>query len=543
MCKVNAQYIDYPKREYRAVWLTTIENLDWPKTRIKSPEDINKQKNELMVLLDSLESFNINTVLLQTRIRGDLIYPSEIEPFSAVFTGKSGKYPGYDPLAFAIEECHKRGMQLHAWLVTLPLGRTGHVQSLGRNSVKIRHPKLCRLYKGSWYMEPGEPETAEYLCRLVTEITDRYDVDGIHLDYIRYPDRPENYPDNALFRRYGKGLKLADWRRENITGIVRKIYKTVKKIKPWVRVSCAPLGKHDDLSNFRSKGWNARNTVFQDAQKWLNEGIMDVLFPMMYFKDNDFYPFALDWKENASGRHVAPGLGVYRLLPEEGDWELDEISRQMFTSRRNGMDGTAVFRVEHLLKDNKNISSFMKLFNRYPALLPAMSWMDDKQLESPCDMIGERSGDTLRLKWTGVVQKENIPKVRYNVYRSRVYPVDIEKAENIVALSLKDTTFVWNDVPDDFFWAVTAVNAYEKESVPVVWKEERPCSGLYRDSVCLPEVNEWGTRLLLKDMTGRLLFSTPYGCNVKVDKLPPGCYRLETMSGKGVISERRIFVR
>ena len=208
---IKAQYWESPKREYRAVWLTTIENLDWPKTKVKSPADIDKQKNELTALLDSLKAYNINTVLLQTRVRGDVIYPSAIEPFSAVLTGKAGKDPGYDPLAFAIEECHKRNMQLHTWLVTLPLGKAQHMKSLGSMGLSRRKPSLCRLYQGSWYMEPGEPETAEYLTALVAEIVRKYNVDGIHLDYIRYPDRPSKYPDHALHRRYGKGETLADW--------------------------------------------------------------------------------------------------------------------------------------------------------------------------------------------------------------------------------------------------------------------------------------------------------------------------------------------
>ena len=179
---VKAQHFQSPKREYRAVWMTTIENLDWPKTKIKSAGDIAKQKKEFTTLLDSLMAYNINTILLQTRVRGDVIYPSAIEPFSAVLTGKAGKDPGYDPLAFAIEECHKRGMQLHTWLVTLPLGKAQHRRSLKSMGLSKKRPKLCKFYKDSWYMEPGEPETADYLTALIAEIVERYDVDGIHLD-------------------------------------------------------------------------------------------------------------------------------------------------------------------------------------------------------------------------------------------------------------------------------------------------------------------------------------------------------------------------
>ena len=277
-----------PKYEYRAVWLTTIENLDWPRKPLATPADTVAQKRELVMLLDSLQQLNVNTILLQTRVRGDVIYPSRIEPFSHILTGKEGKDPGYDPLAFAIEECHKRGMQLHAWIVTFPLGKDEHMKRLGSRALSRTNSALCTRYKGSWYMEPGNPATADYICKIATEITSRYDVDGIHLDYVRYPDRTKGYPDGMLYRRYGKGLSLADWRRANVTRVVRKVYDAVKSIKPWVRVSCAPLGKYGDLTSYSSYGWNAHDAVFQEAQEWMRDGIMDILFPMLYFKGNNF---------------------------------------------------------------------------------------------------------------------------------------------------------------------------------------------------------------------------------------------------------------
>ena len=540
---IKAQYWESPKREYRAVWLTTIENLDWPKTKVKSPADIDKQKNELTALLDSLKAYNINTVLLQTRVRGDVIYPSAIEPFSAVLTGKAGKDPGYDPLAFAIEECHKRGMQLHTWLVTLPLGKAQHMKSLGSMGLSRRKPSLCRLYQGSWYMEPGEPETAEYLTALVAEIVRKYNVDGIHLDYIRYPDRPSKYPDHALHRRYGKGETLADWRRENITHIVRSIYSTVKNIKPWVRVSCAPLGKHDDVSRYPSRGWNARRTVFQDAQKWLKEGVMDILFPMMYFSGNNFYPFMLDWQENSAGRHIAPGLGIYRLLASEGDWEADEVTRQFFTSREAQTAGTALFRVEHLLQNNKGVSDFLKIFNSRPALIPAMTWTGEAAPNAPGSLTGVRTNGTLRLCWQAVEAKKSMPATRYNVYKSDKFPVDTEDINNLVATNVKDTFFIWNDLPGDTHWAVTAVNAFEIESTPATWHEKCPTSKMYREQFTLADEQPWGTRVLIKDAYGRLLLSSPYNSKVNVQKLPPGSYRLEIMSRKGAIIERHFFTR
>lgn len=538
-----AQYWHSPKREYRAVWVTTIENLDWPKTKIKSPADIEKQKGEFTRLLDSLAVYNINTILLQTRVRGDVIYPSTIEPFSPVLTGKAGKNPGYDPLAFAIEECHKRGMQLHAWLVTLPLGKVKHVNSHGRMSLSRRHPALCKLYKGSWYMEPGTPETADYLVSLVSEIVGKYDVDGIHLDYIRYPDQPRDYNDYALHRRYGKGMSHTEWRRANITSIVQKIYSSVKNIKPWVRVSCAPLGKHSNLTRYSSRGWDAYNTVFQEAQRWLKDGVMDALFPMMYFSGNNFYPFVLDWQENSAGRHIAPGLGVYRLMPGEGDWAREEITRQLFTSREAGAAGTAIFRAEHLLKNYKGVAEFLKVFNRKKALIPAMEWSGEAKLEAPKNFKGEHLFNTLRLSWSSVKAKSGRPQTRYNLYRSSVYPVDTENIDNLIAANLTDTLFVWNDTPQDAHWAVTAVDAFEVESPVAEWRERAPRSRMYRDSFILPDAQSWGMRVLIKDFSGKLLYSMPYNESVNVEGLPAGCYRMEVMTRKGDILLRELFVR
>lgn len=154
----------------------------------------------------------------------------------------------------------------------------------GKNCVTRKQPKLCKQFQGSWYLDPGNPGTAEYLSQIAKEIVSHYDVDGIHLDYIRYPEQGEKFPDQDTYRKYGKKQDLKQWRRNNITHIVRRIYTEVKKLKPWVKVSSSPIGKFNDTRRYSSFGWNAYSTVYQDAQKWLDEGIQDALFPMMYFK-------------------------------------------------------------------------------------------------------------------------------------------------------------------------------------------------------------------------------------------------------------------
>ena len=296
-CSDLTAQIPLPKHEVRAVWLTTIGGLDWPHSYARSTASIKTQQNELCSILDKLKAANVNTVLLQTRIRGTVIYPSIYEPWDGCLSGIPGTSPGYDALQFAIDECHKRGMELHAWVVTIPVGKWNKT---GCQRLRSKHPKMLKRIGEDGYMNPECNETAEYLGNICREITRNYDIDGIHLDYIRYPETWKM----SVSREQG---------RRHITTIVKQIYKEVKSLKPWVKLSCSPVGKHDDLTRYDSRGWNARTKVCQDAQAWMRNGLMDELFPMMYFRDNQFYPFALDWKENSYGRIIAVGLGIYFL--------------------------------------------------------------------------------------------------------------------------------------------------------------------------------------------------------------------------------------
>lgn len=189
--------VESPKHEIRAVWLTTIYGLDWPKKPATTEAGRKAQQQELCSMLDKLADANFNTVFLQVRLRGDVIYRSSIEPASKTFSGKYGTMPGYDPLAFAIEECHKRGMECHAWFVTFPVGTDKAVKEQGKLSVVKRKPKLCKRHNGEWYLDPGVPETADYILSLVKELVNGYDIDGIQFDYIRYPEQAKTFPDKA----------------------------------------------------------------------------------------------------------------------------------------------------------------------------------------------------------------------------------------------------------------------------------------------------------------------------------------------------------
>ena len=332
--------------EIRAVWLTTIGGIDWPRTYATSPATIEQQKRELTRMLDRLKLIRINTVLLQTRIRGTVIYPSSLEPWDGCISGQPGRSPGYDPLRFAIDECHKRGMELHAWVVTLPLGKWN---GAGCRNMRNKYPKLIRRIGEDGFLNPEQPQTGDVIASVCEEIVRKYDVDGIHLDYIRYPD--------------GWRIKVGrSTGREHITSIVRKIHTAVKSVRRNIKLSCSPIGKYEDLSRYSSRGWNAYMGVCQDAQGWLRMGLMDQLYPMMYFKGNQFFPFALNWSENKYGKEVAAGLGIYFLDPHEGNWKIDEVKRQLAICRQYGL-GQCFFRAKFLLDNVQGLYDYLRVWN------------------------------------------------------------------------------------------------------------------------------------------------------------------------------------
>ncbi len=463
-----------PKYEVRAAWVTAVYGLDWPKTRATTPAGIRKQQAELVAMLDKLKAANFNTILFQARTRGDVLYASNIEPFNSILTGQTGRDPGYDPLAFAVDECHKRGMECHAWMVTIPLGNKKHVAALGRNSVTVQNRKICVPYKNEWFLNPGHPETKEYLMKLVNEVITRYDVDGVHFDYLPYPENAPHFSDNKEFRQYAKGRNIAQWRRDNLTDIVRYIYKGVKAVKPWVKVSTCPVGKFRDTSRYSSRGFNAYFTVYQDAQAWLKEGIQDQIYPMMYFRGNSFYPFALDWQENSYGRQVIPGLGIYFLHPSEGNWKRDEVERQINFVRAHQLAGQGHYRVKYLIDNTQNL--YDELADRYysaPALQPAMTWLDAIAPTTPEGLTVKYQRGYTELSWKSSEDNDKQNAPYYVIYASNSYPVDTDNPDNIIAQRIRSVNYVYAPVrPWDSreYFAISAVDRYGNESKAVQMK-------------------------------------------------------------------------
>ena len=526
-----------PKREVRAVWLTTIGGLDWPHSYAQNELMAGRQKQELRDILDKLQRAGINTVLFQARVRGTVVYPSQLEPWDGCLSGVPGRSPGYDPLAFAIDECHKRGMELHAWVVTIPVGKWN---ALGCKTLRNKYPHLIKRVGEEGYMDPENTATATYLANFCKEITDRYDVDGIHLDYIRYP---ETWKINIAH----------DAARRNITAIVRAISEKVKASKPWVKYSCSPIGKFSDLSRFASNGWNAYAKVCQDAQGWLRDGLMDALFPMMYFQGNHFFPFAIDWAEQSYGRMLVPGLGIYFMSPSEKNWSLDVITREMQVARQYGM-GHAYFRSKFFTDNLKGIYTYaQRIFTPTLALPPAMTWENNKLPAPPSDFnTSEEQGKAI-ISWRGGRSANNSPYILYNVYASTSYPVDVTDARNLIAMRYAKNLIVVSPRNAQMYFAVTSIDRYGNESQPL--QTSKAAGGVknelkmlaYSDGkVSLPKSADatWGRVWVVETLQGQHVATlSSMADKLDVRSINDGVYVLRALNSKGVGHRLGVFTK
>lgn len=553
MCSVlaaKAQSIVFnnqaPKHEVRAVWLTTIGGIDWPHSYSQSPHSAEKQKQELRTILDRLEKAKINTVLIQTRVRGTMIYPSEYEPWDGCLSGFPGKTPGYDALQFAIEECHKRGMEFHAWVVTIPVGKWN---ALGCKTLRQRMPGLIKKIGADGYMNPEDSRTGTYLANICREITRRYDIDGIHLDYIRYPETWNIRVSREQGRRY-------------ITNIVEKIHDAVKQEKPWVKMSCSPVGKYDDLTRYWSHGWNAYTKVCQDAQGWLKSGLMDELFPMMYFRGEQFYPFAIDWQEQSQGKIVAPGLGIYFLDPKEGNWKIGEVTAEMQHLRNLGM-GYCFFRNKFLLDNTQGILDFTDRFNPYPSLVPPMTWASNRKPQQPQHLNIVQQGTDVSISWSNPSTYTDgtriaTPYIYNNVYASRTYPVDTQDARNLIAARyMGNSLLIRNEDASKLYFDITSMDGYgiESQSTQQISPDEashHTLVGAAQTLVCdgnkvyLDETtkNLDTDMFVVESMQGVALLHVKATDNaLSISRLDDGVYRVQSLNKKGVRHTLGTFIK
>jgi uncharacterized lipoprotein YddW (UPF0748 family) len=330
-------------KELRGVWIATVNNGDWPSRKDLTVE---QQKRELVAILDRVAALHLNAVFLQVRPMADAFYPSPYEPWSEFLTGELGRDPGYDPLAFAIAEAHARGIELHAWFNPF----RGNVKTSLRS-----YP-----YGRFQWMDPGDPAVRQRGIDVITDVVQRYDIDGVHMDDYFYP-YPENnlaFPDEATFAQYGSGMTRDDWRRDNINRFVRDLYTSVKSIKPHIEVGISPFGIWRPGNPAQIKGFDAYDKLYADSKLWLRRGWVDYLAPQLYWpidKREQSFPALLHWwtSQDKLGRGIVAGMSINRVSRVG----TDEFARQIQLIRDDdGAVGFILFSAKTLMKDTEGVN-------------------------------------------------------------------------------------------------------------------------------------------------------------------------------------------
>jgi len=381
-----------PKYEFRGVWVATVENIDWPS---EPGLPVKKQQAEVVEILDMHQQNGMNAIIFQARPAADAFYPSELEPWSKYLTGYPGRAPEpfYDPLKFWIEECHKRGMEFHAWLNPYRVAQD-YRQPLAGNHIAFKHPEWILKYGGRLYFDPALPETRDFVTRVVIDIVSRYDVDAIHFDDYFYPyPLQEEFPDTASFRNYPRAWPKkykADWRRENVDILIRQLSKAIRETKPWVKFGISPFGvwrnrKDDPRGSDTQAGATNFDHLYANVIKWQQKGWIDYLLPQLYWQIGhpavDFRHLANWWKNHSYGRGMYIGHGVYRIDPESAtpEWALPgELPEQVKTVRRiEEIGGSAFYSSNHFKRNLLGFQDSLKnRLYRKPALVPPMEWID-----------------------------------------------------------------------------------------------------------------------------------------------------------------------
>ncbi len=330
------------EREFRAAWVATVANINWPS---KPGIPVADQKREAVELLDLLYKNHFNAVVFQVRPHADAMYKSELEPWSYYLTGEQGKAPDpyYDPLEFWIEEAHKRGIELHAWLNPYRAHHPAGGEVTDASIVK-KHPELViKLEQGYWWMDPAKQGTQDHSYNVVMDLVRRYDLDGIHFDdyFYPYPDYNnfKDFPDDESWQSYlagGGKLSRGDWRREAVNTFIERLYKGIKAEKPYVKFGLSPFGIWQPFNPLAiGGGFNQHEKLYADAKLWLNKGWIDYYSPQLYWPVNQIaqsYPVLLGWwkDENLKGRHLWPGISI-GLQPVSR--AIDETINQIMVSR------------------------------------------------------------------------------------------------------------------------------------------------------------------------------------------------------------------
>lgn len=487
-CAVSICSLAQSKKEFRGVWVATVDNIDWPS---RGNYNSDSQKIEFIKLLDLHKKNGINALIVQIRPAADAFYPSPYEPWSQWLTGKQGKppVPYYDPLQFMITETHKRGMEFHAWINPYRAVFNINRSSVSPTHVTRIHPNWFLTYGDKKYFDPGNKDAQQYVVNVVTDIVKRYDVDAIHFDDYFYPYRlpGKEFPDNAKYLQYGKGMSKDKWRRSNTDSIIVKLSKAIKKEKPHCRFGISPFGvwrnsdKDIDGSNTKA-GVTNYDDLYADILLWLKKGWIDYVAPQLYWEFGHKlapYEVLVDWwGKHTYGRHCYIGLGVYRANSNSAWNDKTQLPRQIQLLRNTPNIQGAIFYSSNSFKKNPNgwNDSLRNNYYEQPALIPYMNWLDTIKPALPqiTTIALQRKDSTYLIQGEFLKPVQDIKKLVVYVYADGKKNTVPEKIYHFNEPGKKFTlSFPFNAKYSVKSFGITAVSNTNVESVQQLfnWKD------------------------------------------------------------------------
>ncbi len=457
-----------PKREFRGAWMHTVYQEQY------SRQNTEENKAYLRDQLDKLQAAGVNAVLFQVRPQADAFYPSDLEPWSRYLTQNGqAPQPFWDPLQFMIDECHARGMELHAWLNPYRVTSSAK-QTLPANHVYNKHPEWFLRYDGKLYFDPGLPQSREFITDVVMDIVNRYEVDGIHFDdyFYPYPVKGQEFPDDASFAKYGNGMKRDDWRRKNVDLLIEGLHEKISNTKPWVIFGISPFGiwrnKANDPRGSETNGLQNYDALYADVLLWAREGWIDYLLPQLYWelehKSASYLTLVDWWNNNTEGRNLYVGqdVGVTMKKPDLApSTEPTQLRHKInLTREAKNIGGNCWWPGYSITANHAGVAdSLSNDFQSTVALVPTYPWISTTKPAQPTVKANGR-----KLSWT-VPAATGTPDdaVKFVVYRFEPdAAINLDSADAIEAV-------IWTtdyEATQPGVYVVTALSRVNQESAP-----------------------------------------------------------------------------
>ena len=473
------QQSPYPKREFRGAWIQAVNG----QFRGIPTE---KLKQTLIDQLNSLQGAGINAIIFQVRPEADALYASQLEPWSRFLTGVQGQAPSpyWDPMQFMIDECHKRGMEFHAWINPYRV-KTSLKSELSPNHLYNIHPEWFVTYNNQLFFDPALPESRRHICMVVADIVSRYDVDAIHMDdyFYPYPAKGMDFPDDASFARYGGGFtNRADWRRSNVNILIQKIHETIRGLKPWVKFGISPFGiyrneKNDPLGS-KTNGLQNYDDLYADVLLWARNGWVDYNIPQIYWQIGhpaaDYETLVKWWAKNTENRPLFIGQSVMNTIQnaDPKNPSMNQLPRKMALERAyQTIGGSCQWPASAVVENaGKYRDALVQEYHKYPALVPVFDFMDDKAPGKVRKVKKVWTEDGYMLFWTPPIAKDDMDRaVQYVVYRfDDKEKVNIDDASHIVAVTRNNFyKLPYKDGKNKYRYVVTALDRLHNESKSV----------------------------------------------------------------------------